>query len=542
VRESEARYRLGFKRSPVPLHTMDGAGVITGVSDSWLTLLGYRQDEVVGRHVTAFEAAGSPGRIDEDIARLMVEPEIRDRECRVSRRDGTGVDVLVSARLEHQGDNVLIVCVLVDISARRRAEAALRASEAALHQARKMEAVGQLTGGIAHDFNNLLQGIMGGLDLTERYLARGQRDEVSRCVTVARQAINRAAGLTHRMLAFARRQTLQPRPVNAAELVRGMAELIGSTVGPAIKLATRLNDGTWHALCDPNQLESALINLAINARDAMPDGGTLTIATAERVLRASDLPDHNEEARPGDYVEITVADTGRGMTQDVLARAFEPFFTTKPLGEGTGLGLSQIHGFVHQSGGVVKLESAPGQGTVVRLYLPRHAGSAEPRLDDAVLSGPHGDRLGALSPGRSIVVVEDEAEVLAQISETLRDLGCVVQTAADGASGLRRLRAEAPVDLLISDVGLPGMNGRQLADAAREFRPNLPVLLITGYAGTALEDMGLAPGMEILRKPFTLEALAERAREMLARSPRIADPVLEFRRRDHGPSGDQPER
>ena len=397
-----------------------------------------------------------------------------------------------------------------------QAVAALRVSEERLHQAQKMEAVGQLTGGIAHDFNNMLQGISGCLELMERAIQKGRVDDTGRYVTTARRSVERAAGLIQRMLAFARRQALQPRPVEPDALVRGIEELIQRTVGPEVTVTIRLGDGVWTVECDPNQLESALLNLAINARDAMPDGGTLSIASADRVLSQDDVADQ-DEAGPGGYVEIAVADTGTGMPPDVLVRAFEPFFTTKPTGQGTGLGLSQVFGFVRQSGGFVRLESAVGQGTTVRIYLPRHqpaAGAAAPLPFAAPASEPAGPPAALRG---NVLVVEDEADVRAMIGKVLRELGCTVLEAADGPAGLRIVQSRQPLDLLVTDVGLPGLNGRQLADAARTMRPDLPVLLITGYAGKALEDLALAPGMTVMPKPFTLDALAASVSALLRR-------------------------
>jgi PAS domain S-box-containing protein len=502
LRKSEAWHRASFERSPVPVHTLDGEGVITGVSESWLALMGYRAEEVIGQPIGNFSRGGW---LPADLARLRLEGEVRDVERTFVTKGGAELNTLMSARVERPGDPNWILCVVIDITARRQAEQALKASEERLRQSQKMEAVGQLTGGIAHDLNNMLQGIGGGLDMMRRRIREGRAEEASRYVAIAEQSVERASALTHRMLAFARRQTLQPKAVDPASLLRGMEELIRRTVGPAIRLELLLEDADWHAYCDENQLENALLNLAINARDAMPDGGTVSFTLAHRL---EDDPPDVPDLPQGDYVKITVTDTGTGMTPDVLAHAFEPFFTTKPIGKGTGLGLSQIYGFVRQSGGGIRLESAPGEGTSARIYLPRYTGPV------SVVEQPdRGHRVGQLSG--TLLLVEDEADVRRVLRERLADLGCNVLEAEDGPSGLRILQSVSRLDALVTDIGLPGLNGRQLADAARQRHPNLPILLITGYAGSALDDMELGAGMDLLSKPFSLDALAERVRKML---------------------------
>ncbi len=392
-------------------------------------------------------------------------------------------------------------------------------AEAALRQSQKMEAVGQLTGGLAHDFNNLLTGITGSLELLQTRVAQGRIDEVDRYVNAAQGAARRAAALTHRLLAFSRRQTLDPRPTDVNRLVAGMQELIERTIGPGIALEPVAEDGLWTTLIDPSQLENALLNLCINARDAMPDGGRLTVETGNRWLdgRAA----RERELPAGAYVTLCVSDNGTGMPPDVIARAFDPFFTTKPIGQGTGLGLSMIYGFVRQSGGQVRIHSEPGRGTTVCLYLPRQSGEAD-ATEIEVLPGV-APRAGQ---GETVLVVDDEPTVRMLVAEVLEDLGYCTIEAADGAAGLQVLNSAVRVDLLVTDVGLPGgMNGRQLADAARVARPALKVLFITGYAENAVLSHGhLEPGMHVLTKPFAMEALAGRIRELIAGS-RDADPV-----------------
>jgi PAS domain S-box-containing protein len=391
-------------------------------------------------------------------------------------------------------------------------------AEDALRQAQKMEAIGQLTGGIAHDFNNMLQGISGAVQLMRRRIAAGRPEEAARYVAAAEASIERAAALTHRLLAFSRRQALAPRLVDVAELAGGMADMIRQTVGPAVALELRLAAPCWPVQCDPHQLENALLNLAINARDAMlPAGGTLIVESAQEVLTTragagmSDVEGAGFE-RVGEFVRLTVRDSGRGMAQDVMAHAFEPFFTTKPVGQGTGLGLSQVYGFVNQSDGVVRLESVVGEGTSVHLYLPRADRDLVPAPSAPAPEAAVGSR------GAMVLVVEDEAPIRAVVAEALAELGCRVVLAEDGPSGLRALRESAgALDMLVADVGLPGgLNGRQLADAARELAPGLPVLLITGYAGDALGPGMLPEGMAVLTKPFRLDELVARLSAMLA--------------------------
>lgn len=397
------------------------------------------------------------------------------------RRTGVGIDVTSQHNLEEQ-----------------------------LRQAQKMEAVGQLTGGLAHDFNNLLAGIAGSLDLMQMRMRQGRFNDLDRFMTVAQGAARRAAALTHRLLAFSRRQTLDPRPTDINHLVAGMEDLIRRTIGPEIALECVGAMGLWPTLIDAGQLENALLNLCINARDAMPNGGRITIETANKWLDYSasaqyDIPE-------GQYLSLCVTDVGTGMTPQVVAKAFEPFFTTKPIGEGTGLGLSMIHGFARQSGGQVRIYSEVGKGTTVCLYLPRYYGSVE----TGEVAHMRADAT-PMGQGETVLIVDDEPSVRILVTEVLDDLGYTSIEAADSATGLKLLQSDARIDLLVTDVGLPGgMNGRQMADAGRERRRGLKVLFITGYAENSLIGNGhLEPGMQVLTKPFAMDALAARIEEMI---------------------------
>jgi len=440
------------------------------------------------------------------VDRLRVMEDVREGEERL-RRSHEALEERVIERTRE----------LVEANNKLRAEAAERERiEDALRQSHKMEAVGQLTGGLAHDFNNLLTGISGSLELIRIRLAQGRTTEVDRYLEIAQSSVSRAAALTHRLLAFARRQTLDPKPIGVDGLVASMAELFSRTVGPSIQIETKLADEQWLALCDPNQLENALLNLIINARDAMPDGGNLVIETANIVLNdqraaSSLVPLRNVPS--GEYVAVSVTDSGTGMSATTMAHVFDPFFTTKPLGQGTGLGLSMIYGFVQQSGGHIHLRSGEGQGTTVTIYLPRYLGDVE---DETVVSAT-----ADLSPtvNTVVLVVEDEPPIRMVIADVLSDLGYTVLEAGDGRSGLKIIEAGTHVDLLITDVGLPGgMNGRQLADAARERRPNLNVLFVTGYAENSPVGSGFAAqGMQVMTKPFSLEALAARIQGIIGR-------------------------
>ena len=384
-------------------------------------------------------------------------------------------------------------------------------AEDALRHAQKMEAVGQLTGGIAHDFNNMLTGILGSLDLMQRFIAEGRTEEIGRFTEAAMSSANRAAALTHRLLAFSRRQSLNRKPLNANDLIHSLEDLLSRTKGNHIELQLQLAENIWRVNTDVSQLENALLNLVINARDAMPDGGELRIETANAYLDGSEITTL-EPVNAGDYVMIAVSDNGTGMTPSVLAKAFDPFFTTKPIGQGTGLGLSMIYGFAQQSGGHVSLFSLPGRGTSVRLYLPRlHSTEEEKEPAPVVSEAP------AAIAGETVMLVEDDPAVRMLVLDLLNELGYRAHAAEDAKGALPVLESGLRLDLLVTDVGLPGMNGRQLAEIARQHRPGLKVLFMTGYAEIAAERQGfLEDGMDMVAKPFSIDLLANKIRTMIS--------------------------
>ena len=513
--ESERKFRLLVQGvTDYAIYLLDPEGVITNWNTGAARIKGYSANEVIGKHLSMFytpedRAAGVPTRALERAAR---EGHYELEGWRV-RKDGTQfwANAVIDAIHDEDGRLIGFAKITRDLTERRQAQLELESSREQLALAQKMEAIGHLTGGLAHDFNNMLTGISGSLELMKTRLAQGRFKDFERYIASAQGAASRAAALTHRLLAFARRQTLDPKPINANKLIASMEEMVRRTVGPATHIETVLAIGLWPTLCDPSQLENALLNLCINARDAMPDGGRITIETAnswidERGARQRDM-------QPGQYVAICVSDTGSGMTADVLAHAFDPFYTTKPAGQGTGLGLSMVYGFAKQSAGQVRIYSEVGEGTSVHLYLPRHLGDSEneqsePQLDQAPKAGA----------GETVLVVDDEPSVRMLIAEVLDDLGYSAIEAADGVSGLKVLRSDVRIDLLITDVGLPGgLNGRQMVDAARANRPDLKVLFITGYAENAAIGNGhLERGMHVLTKPFAMDMLAARIRSIIA--------------------------
>lgn len=387
--------------------------------------------------------------------------------------------------------------------------AQLRHNEEALRQSQKMEAVGQLTGGIAHDFNNMLTGIIGSLELLRRRLARGRIEDLDSLIDLGVTSANRAAGLTHRLLAFSRRQSLDSKPVEMNALVVSMGELLQRSINESIQLDMQLNEQLWVAEADPNQLESALLNLVINARDAMPDGGKLVVKTSNQHLDI-EFTKAQSNLQPGDYVVLSVTDTGCGMPQSTINRAFDPFFTTKPTGQGTGLGLSMIYGFSKQSRGHVAIHSEVGEGTTVSLFLPRLRGDVPKDRPVDVQHAPFAQN------GETVLIVEDDPAVRVLVSTVLSELGYAFVVAGDADSAVPILDSAQRIDLLISDVGLPGMNGRQLAEIGRQYRPELKVLFITGYAEHAAVRGGLLDsGMQMITKPFTFDLLTAKVREMI---------------------------
>ncbi|NPD65941.1 PAS domain S-box protein [Lichenicola cladoniae] len=488
------------------LGVADMKGCWISINPAWHALLGWNEDEIVGRTLEWLEHPDDRATTRAAFAGLADGKPTHAYENRVRHRDGH--DRWLAWTAVPEAD--LIYCVGRDVTAEKAAAEALRQAEDHLRQSQKMEAVGQLTGGLAHDFNNLLTGITGSLEMLGNRVAQGRVGEVDRFISAAQGAARRAAALTHRLLAFSRRQTLDPKATGVNRLVSGMEELIRRTVGPSIDIEVVGATGLWTALVDPNQLENALLNLCINARDAMPDGGRILIETGNTWMDQQAAGPR--DLAPGAYLSLSVTDTGSGMTPEVIARAFDPFFTTKPLGEGTGLGLSMIYGFARQSGGQICIQSTPGAGTTMCLYLPRHLGP-----EDTVpeIRKPAGT--ARATEGQTVLVVDDEPIIRMLVRETLGDLGYVAIEASDGAGGMAMLSSKDRVDLLVTDVGLPGgFNGRQLADAGRALRPGLKVLFITGYAENAVIGNGaLDHGMQVLTKPFAMDALADRIERLI---------------------------
>jgi len=498
------------------IYALDADGVVTSWNAGAARFKGYVASEIVGQHFSRFYTeedrltglparalgiAASTGRFESEGWRL--------------RKDGSRLwaHVIIDPIWGDDGELLGLAKVTRDVTERKDAQKVLEETREVLFQAQKMEAVGQLTGGIAHDFNNLLAGISGSLEMIASRLGQGRIDAVPRYLNAAQEATRRAAALTQRLLAFSRRQTLDPRPVDVNRLIGTMEDLLRRTTGAGVTVKITGAPDLWPILVDANQLENVLLNLWINARDAMPDGGALSLETAN--LKLDEAAARLHDLSPGDYVSITVSDTGHGMSETVIARAFEPFYTTKPMGQGTGLGLSMAFGFVRQSLGQLHIRSRPGEGAAVSIYLPRHLGVVEPeRADETPSPGVQG------VAGETVMVIDDDETVRMLMVEVLREAGYSALEAADGPEGLRVMQSTGRIDLLVTDVGLPGgMNGRQVADVARLSQPGLKVLFITGYAEKAvMGDARLGPGMALLTKPFTMDALGRKIAEMIALS------------------------
>ena len=477
------------------------------------------------------QAAKAVRLMDDVLTRIRIMTEAEDQILAERRRTtnriivGTGILLLLTVLL------VLVTAAVVLRDARRReaeltrardgalaAEGALREqmaareqAEAQVRQMQKMDSIGQLTGGIAHDFNNMLAIVIGSLDLARRRIDEGDRERLERCIANAHEGAERAAALTARLLAFSRQQPLAPLVLDVNKLVAGMSELMRRTLGEQYLVETVLAGGLWRTFVDPSQLENAILNLVVNARDAMPRGGHVTIETANAYLD-DEYARTCGEVLPGQYVMLSVSDSGDGMTPDVIEKAFDPFFTTKAIGKGTGLGLSQIFGFMKQSGGHAAIYSEPGQGSTVKLYLPRNHGEAvDPRSrETGEIVVPRA------CPGEVILVVEDEQRVRHFSVDALRELGYAVISAANGTEALQGLSEQPEITMLFTDVVMPEMNGRALADAALAMRPDLKILFTTGYTRNAVVHNGmLDAGVAFLPKPFSITQLAVKVREVL---------------------------
>ncbi len=484
----------------------DYEGMLSAVSPAWTRILGWTESELLTR---TYETLNHPEDNSQTLAAIKEMAQTRQPirfENRIATRDGDWKHI--EWTLSPEADGLNFIAVGRDLTEANARRAELESAQEALRQSQKMEAIGQLTGGIAHDFNNMLTGVIGSLDLMRRNIASGRMDRVDRYIDAATVSAQRAAALTSRLLAFGRRQSLDMKAMDVNALVAGMEELLFRTLGEQIELGTDLAPELWAASSDENQLESALLNLCINARDAMPNGGKLIIETTNTRLDERYTRDH-PDVTPGDYVVLSVTDTGSGMAPTTMDKVFEPFFTTKPVGQGTGLGLSMVYGFARQSGGHVRIYSEVGQGTTVKLFLTRSLGG---EALVAAMPSPETPR----GSGETVMVVEDDPSVRMIVTELLSEVGYGVLEATDADTAIPILQSNQRIDLLVSDVGLPGMNGRQLAEVARQSRPDLKILFITGYAQNAAVRAGfLADGMDMMTKPFAVDALATKIRDIL---------------------------
>ena len=506
LQETEHRFRLLVEGViDYAIYMLDPAGNVVNWNAGAERIKGYRLDEIIGRHYSIFYTEEDRRRgLPQQVMAAAAQTGKYETEGWRVRKDGSTfwANAVIDAIRDPAGRLLGFAKITRDLTERR-------ATEERLRQAQKMEAIGQLTGGLAHDFNNLLTVISGNIEVLQRRLPKDAGDNLQRLVDGALHGTMRAALLTHQLLAFSRRQPLEPKSVSVNTLISSVTGMLRRTLGESILIETVLAGGVWPVFVDSNQLESALLNLAVNSRDAMPDGEKLTVEVANFYL--DEEYSAIAEVVPGQYVGIFVSDTGTGMTPEVISKAFDPFFTAKEVGQGTGLGLSQVHGFIKQSGGHIKIYSEVGAGTTIKLYLPRYF-AAEKASDTQTtdISVPQ-------AQGETILVVEDEADVRSFMVETLRELGYSVVEAPDAPSGLRLLQAHREIDLLFTDVGLPGgMNGRQLAEEAQRRKAGLKVLFTSGYARNAIAHHGrLDLGVELIVKPFTYAALGARIRRIL---------------------------
>jgi PAS domain S-box-containing protein len=508
LKDTERRFRLLVEAvTDYAIFMLDPAGHIVNWNPGAQRIKGYTRDDVIGQHFSLFYTPEDrrldlPGRV---LLTAAQTGKYESEGWRV-RKDGSRfwASVVVNAIKGEEGELIGFAKITRDLTERRMAEERVR-------QAQKMEAIGQLTGGVAHDFNNLLTIIIGNLETLKRNLDSAvDADRLARSADNAMRGARRAESLTQRLLAFSRQQPLDPKSIDLGRLVTGMSDLLRRTIGEQITIETVLGGGLWPAHADPNQLELAILNLAVNARDAMPDGGKLTIETANVHLDEK-YAAGQAEVLPGQYVMLAITDNGCGMTAEVRMKAFDPFFTTKDIGQGTGLGLSQVYGFVKQSRGHVKIYSEVGEGTTIKLYLPRvHSMSMEAGEETAA-------PVARGSANETVLVVEDDSDVRSFSSDSLRELGYEVLEAENKRVALHLLETRPEIKVLFTDIGLPGgMNGRQLADEVRSHRPDLKVLFTTGYARNAIvHDGRLDAGVELITKPFTRAALSTKLRDII---------------------------
>jgi PAS domain S-box-containing protein len=524
LRESEERFRLmvsGIKDCAIFM--LDPEGRVASWNEGAERIKGYRPEEIIGRHFSCFyrDEDARSGLLERELQTAIAEGSFSAEGWRV-RKDGSEfwASALITAIRDDRGYLRGFAKLTRDITERKQAEEALareteerERAEGMLRQAQKMDVLGQLTGGIAHDFNNMLGVIVGNLEIVQQRL-QSDDPKILDPIRSALQGAERSAVLTHRLLAFSRQQPLEPRPIDANKLVSGMSGLLNRTLGESIAIETVLAAGLWTVSADVNQLENALLNLAVNARDAMPSGGKLTIETANTYLDEAYASRH-VEVTPGQYMMLAVTDTGIGMSEETIDKAFEPFFTTKEAGHGTGLGLSQVYGFVKQSAGHIKIYSELGEGTTVKLYLPRVAGEG---VDAGEVIGAQA--MTGQARSETILVVEDNELLMSSVAAMLRDQGYRVLTAPNGATALQVLGSEPEVDLLFTDVGLPGgLNGRELGDQVKRLRPDLKIVFTTGYTRNAIIHQGrLDRGIEWIGKPFTYAALVAKIQRVLGQA------------------------